>query len=634
MAGVPVQTLPKKALAFLEEFENMRRFKITTMFLRFLKLPYSTIAFFTGNRYGKTACVAYQYVMRIMGWHPIPHRNVMYFECPNHMDERHGWHLLEYPDTGQRIKLCRKGLYTDAAFHPPGLPWLFRRPKDNLCTICGEHLQIHERRSGCVFRFCSETLPVDAEMTGSKKSGADVGESTEVKNTIYPAFKNFLPKSLIKADIKRVRPAMTILDPNRGLEYGDLKYKGRNIVAEFVSYNQQVQATAGVARMSIWTDEEPPFDFYEEQKPRLISEDGEGDFVFTLTPAEGMSWAYDEIFQRAGLYLRTPAISAFLKKQEGRQNVGLVEFTDSGEDIVVIQAATDDNPILPREAIEKIFNFDDPDTIATRRFGIFKQATGRIFVDVEYQVHGINPEKYFMHGEFPSRFTYFRAIDFHERNPWAILWVALSPENEAFAWQEWSPSPAQWVNISIGQEMASRSAMKKFTMNLIDPLANKIQTNTGITVVEDLNRIFHTMKHDGTCMGGYWEPYDTKGLKGRDEIKKRLRNSLLVGKPFNNKVVRDGLTVGLPTLWIFRECREIMKSLKNWRYEEWTSRMSTVKDKKERPTQKFSHYCTALEGLMKDQRFRPMVGRGTSGPVRKDRRFQPEKMAARGGRRR
>lgn len=209
-----------------------------------------------------------------------------------------------------------------------------------------------------------------------------------------------------------------------------------------------------------------------------------------------------------------------------------------------------------------------------------------------------------------------RSIDFHERNPWAITWVALSPQDEAFVYNEWAPSPSKWVNLSIAREVALKSGTQRYVMNLIDPLANKIQTNTGISVVEDLNRYFYEFKKEGICAGGYWEPFDTKGTKGYDEIKKRLKNSLLVKKPYNNRVMRDGREEILPTIWISNECRETAKSLKQWRYDERANnRQNATKDKNEKRAQKFSHFCTALEGIFKDNRFR----------VRREKVYNPRK---------
>jgi hypothetical protein len=203
-------------------------------------------------------------------------------------------------------------------------------------------------------------------------------------------------------------------------------------------------------------------------------------------------------------------------------------------------------------------------------------------------------------------YIHARSIDFHDRNNWAIVWASLSPQNEAFIYREYNPSPLKNVTMTIAEEIGHMSGMTHFVMNLIDPLAGKIQTNTGISTIEDLNRIFFQLKHESVCTGGYWEPYDTKGLKGREEIRKRLQNSVRVGKPFNNRINEDGRIYDLPTLWISRECHEMAKSLNQWRYDEWaTGNVIAVKDKKEIPSQKFSHFCTALEGIFKDNRFRP-----------------------------
>jgi len=198
-----------------------------------------------------------------------------------------------------------------------------------------------------------------------------------------------------------------------------------------------------------------------------------------------------------------------------------------------------------------------------------------------------------------------RSIDYHERINWAIIWVAISPDDEAFVYREWDPSPREWINLTISEEIVNRNGMQRFIVNLIDPLARKIQTNSGISTIEDLNTIFHRLRVEGLSSGTYWEPFDTKGMKGRDEIKKRLKNSLRVERPFNNHIKEDGRTFILPTLWISKECPETAKSLKQWRHQDWaTNRLVHVKDKKESTIKKFSHFCTALEGLFKDIRFK------------------------------
>jgi phage terminase large subunit-like protein len=501
----------------------------------------------------------YQYVLRVLGVHPIPEKNVLYFECPN------------------------KHYYS-----------IKTRPEDNVCTECGEKLEIHKRKSR-TYRLCAETLPGDKGDTGKE------GTSSEIKNTVYPALKTWLPSMLIKKDITFRNPAMIVKDPNAGMEFGDLTYEGGDIIFEFVSYNQSTQSTAGVQRLGCYCDEEPPSDFYKEQLPRLLQENG--DFIIGLTPASYISWTYDEIFEKASIYYRSKVIVDYLAK-EG-QTVKQIEKTDFNLDIAVLQAATDDNPTLDLDVIDEMFkHYDDPDDIAIRRYGIFKQVSGRIFKDFEYSTHFINGEKYFPDGIPRDGWVHARGIDYHPQTPWASSSMSLSPTDEAFVWIDFNPSPEKLTTKEIAKEVALMGKDYKFTLNIIDPLV-KATSDGGVTTLDDFNGAFYEYKQENIGTGGYWQVWDTKGEKGRDAIRTRLKNSSKVGKPFNNKVVKDGRTQYLPTLWILGNCKNTAQSMRQWRWEEWADPKSrNTKDAKNKPMQKWSHFCMVIEAIFKEPAFR------------------------------
>ena len=207
-------------------------------------------------------------------------------------------------------------------------------------------------------------------------------------------------------------------------------------------------------------------------------------------------------------------------------------------------------------------------------------------------------------------------IDYHPHNKWAISWMSVSPQNEAFVWQEWDPNPEKIVTRLLANEIALISKDYKFKCNLIDPLAAEVQTNTGTTTVEDLNDAFRELKREGIGEGGYWETWDTKGTRGREVIRERLKNAKECKRPFNNKVKYQGTTRHLPTLWISNRCMETARSLKQWRLESWARVAANVdKERKETPSQKFSHFCTALEAIFKDKRLKPPLV-GYSRPAR------------------
>ena len=200
----------------------------------------------------------------------------------------------------------------------------------------------------------------------------------------------------------------------------------------------------------------------------------------------------------------------------------------------------------------------------------------------------------------PSPWTHFRTWDYHSTNVNPILFLSLSPTDECFVWHELNIDPKKNTTKIIAEQIADTSGDYKFRLDRIDPLANENQSNTNTTVIQDLNKEFKEFKKSGFGTGASWGPYDTKYyvtkkgfLRGRDNIKQRLINSSLVKKPFNNKV-RDehGFEKRIPTLWISSNCRVTLNSIYKWRVENG------------KPSQKWSHHCTALEGIMKEKRFK------------------------------
>jgi hypothetical protein len=464
--------------------------------------------------------------------------------------------------------------------------------------VCGAPVIIHQRKSKKI-RLCAETLP------GDKGSASiDGTQSVETKNTVYPELKYWMPPYLIKRDITFRNPAMIVHDRFKGMELNGSVNRGEDIVFDFMGYSQSVQAGAGVQRLSIYVDEEPPKDFWDEQLVRLLREDG--DIIIGLTPAQAMTWTYDEIFERAKLYYRTPTVCEFLNATEKDREYKTIEVTDSDQQIGVIQSATDDNPTLSPEVVNDLFSsVDDPDVMATRRYGIHRQVSGRIFKSFDYRTHMVNFDDYFPDGVFQD-YNHYRMIDYHPHNRWACCWLSLSPYNEAFVWHEFNPDPERMTTRSIANEVALLSAQYKFKLNLIDPLAEVNQNNTRTTTVEDLNDAFLDLKREGVCTGGYWETWDTKGTRGREVVRMRLNNAKQCKRPFNNKIQKDGRTVYLPTLWVSNQCRETGRSLKQWRLESWSRSVANVdKDRKETPAQKWSHFCTAIEAVFKDKRVKP-----------------------------
>lgn len=568
----------------LNDFKQFLKFKRTWAFDKMINSPAKVIAMFFGNQGGKTCGTAYSYVLRVLSMHPIAIKNVEYWECECHFlfkDEK----LSE----SEFLKNHKKRIYGGGHVYE-GAWNVLNKPKDDICPHCGSPVIKHERENH-TFRFASETLP------GQSGSVVVDGGNAEVKNTQYPEFKKWLPKFLIKKDITFRNPAMILKNI----------YGSKDIIVEFVSYNQSIQSTAGTQRLSIWTDEQPSQDFMEEQKPRLLAEDG--DWCVTLTPADYISWMYDEVYEKAKVYYRSDSICDFLKSENS--DIKNVETTNSNKSIAIIQASTDDNPTLKKEAIESLLGeIDDPDVLAIRRYGIFKQVSGRIFKDFDYKTHFINKEKYFP-DDIPYSWTHARGIDYHPQTPWAFGAIALSPTNEAFIYLEHNPSPEKFTSIQISSYINRVCKDYKYTIDLVDPLikqqkrGGKNSADESITLLDELNDTFYDLKREGIGTGAYWETWDTKGEKGRDEIRKRLKNSRKVGKPFNNVVIENGRKIHLPTLWIVNDCKISAQSMRQWRWEQYLDKKTAaIKGDKNTPEQKWSHFNMVWEAIFKDPRFK------------------------------
>ncbi len=519
----------------LNDFSGYLEFMPTKVFRWLINCPCKIVALFTGNQFGKGETVVMDYYLRVWGKHPQKHKNIL--------------------------------------------------PDDKVRTI----------------RWASQTLPGDSD-------------NEDVTNTQYPVMKRRFNSSWLLKDVTAREKVVRYQPQTMRLLANGEKCMTKPVNFEFVSFQQPTQRGAGFQRKSIWIDESAPFDFFGEQPPRLLASDG--DIIVSYTPVPGnMGWEFDYFYERARTIYRTEFVRKRIKERFG-EDLPEIEHKDSKYDIAVIMAATDDNPIyeiLAKEKSERVGRvvtadeyitemlglIGDEDEIDARRYGLFRQLSGNIFKQYNAKIHKISYDKYFSDG-VPHEWKHFRGIDWHEVTPWACGWIAVSPHDEIFVYNEFNPSPEKMVTMEIMRVVAERSTDHRFDLNLIDPLASKIQPNTGLSSLEDINRLSSEYRKQGIGTGGHWQVWDTKSQKGRDEIKKRLANATLCGVPFNNEVKKDGITKRLPTLWICDNCIQTNLSLKNWRLEEWGNRSSLVtKDQKETPQQRWSHFCTMLEGLLK-----------------------------------
>jgi phage terminase large subunit-like protein len=126
----------------------------------------------------------------------------------------------------------------------------------------------------------------------------------------------------------------------------DLIYLVNGSVIGFKSYDQGREKFQGTSQHWIWLDEEPPKEIYTECQMRVM--DTIGDIFGTMTPLQGLTWVYDDI------YLND---SKPVEKQD--------------KEIYCILMQWDDNPYLTDEEKRRLEASMDSNELEARKYGRF-----------------------------------------------------------------------------------------------------------------------------------------------------------------------------------------------------------------------------------------------------------------------
>ena len=343
-----------------------------------------------------------------------------------------------------------------------------------------------------------------------------------------------------------------------------------------------------VQRSAIYQDEEIEKSKWDENQMRLMKEGG--DTSVSLTPAKGLDWTYDLLWCRASKIFRSKTIA-------DKYNLPELEETALDTGIEVFNWATDDNPVMTKDIIDRIFSeIVDEDDLAMRRYGVFKQASGKIYKGFSKQVHKIPAEKVFDAAAF-REYWHFRVIDYHPSKPWYVSWVAISPANEWFIWQEFVATHDNCTTYDLRDKIKNMSLVHEDDpfnrATLIDPLSQVKQPNTGYSVFDDLKRGEEGFRR--------LTPSDTKNQSARDRVKVRLKNALTAEVPGNNinqsQAYNERYGIYIPTLWVLDSCPVHIEHLDNWRLVDFKQEHVKATRTVKRPSEKWSDFCRNIEFL-------------------------------------
>ena len=164
----------------------------------------------------------------------------------------------------------------------------------------------------------------------------------------------------------------------------------------FKSCDQGREKFQGSSLDFVWFDEEPPKDIYEECRMRVL--DKNGDIFGTMTPLQGLTFIYDEIYLNRS---NSPDI--------------WYEFMEWA-----------DNPFLDKKEVKKLTATLSDTELESRRYGKFRADTGLVYTEFDENVHVIEPF------DVPYDWQDVLSIDPGLNNPLSCHWYCVDYDGNIY----------------------------------------------------------------------------------------------------------------------------------------------------------------------------------------------------------
>lgn len=390
---------------------------------------------------------------------------------------------------------------------------------------------------------------------GGNRSGKTVGGATEsVWNSTgkHPWRRVFDPptrgrvvsvdflngvEKIVRPEIARWMPASELRgghwDSAYDKELRTLHLSNGSFI-EFMSYDQELDKFAGTSRHWTWFDEEPPKAVFTECKARLI--DTGGSWWMTMTPVEGMTWTFDDIYEK--------------------------RFTDP--DIDVFEVDMTDNPYLNDVEIQSFISGLSKDEVVARVRGRYVQRAGVIY-------------RYFSEMNIldpmipPLEWMHVRAMDHGFNNPTCWLWAAVSPDGTIIIYDE---------HYEAGQIVAyhARRVHEKTAQN-----GRPIAYSVGDPSIKNVDPI------TGTSVLLEYMEHGVPIILGNNDVRAGI-----------NRVARYiGSDEQPRRLYVTRNCVNFLWEIKRYRWALWAQKHTQhERDKKEDPHKKDDHAMDAARYLV------------------------------------
>lgn len=351
-------------------------------------------------------------------------------------------------------------------------------------------------------------------------------------------------EQIVKPEIARWLPPSALKhgswEASYSKEYHTLTLDNESTL-EFMSYDQHVEKFAGTSRHAIWFDEEAPEDIFDECMMRLI--DTGGKWWMTMTPVEGMTWTFDDIYEPA------------------------VDGNHPDMDVIIVDSEM--NPYVSSIEREILYAFLTADEKKARKSGLFIPRGGVIYPM-------FNPEIHVVPQTVPPRdWLWVASMDHGFTNPTSWHWSAVSKDGRILVFDEHYES----------EKVVSYHAQKVHEVNKMyeripdyyvgDPTIRNIDPITGTSIL-----IEYVDNGVPIVLG------NNDQRAGINKVQQYLLGKEIEGKRY-------------PKLFFTENCVNLIREIKKLRWATWANKKDDKqKNKKEEQHKKEDHACDDIRYLV------------------------------------
>ena len=281
---------------------------------------------------------------------------------------------------------------------------------------------------------------------------------------------------------------------------------GGTSVIGFKSCDQGREKFQGTSLDFVWFDEEPPRDIYEECRMRVF--DKKGDIFGTMTPLKGLTFVYNEIYLN--------------RKNDPEVWYEFMEWAD--------------NPYLDPAEITLLESCLDEGALQSRRYGKFASGEGLVYPEFDERVHVIEPF------DVPKEWQDIISIDPGLNNQLSAHWYAVDFDDNVYVLAEhFAAGKDVDYHAEKIREISARLGWKTDGQGRVRALIDSAAKQRTLASVKSVAELFYE-----------------RGILVNPDVDKDLFSGIARVKSYLNT------KNGLPNLYIFQNCVELIKELKGY----------------------------------------------------------------------